>query len=203
MSKPAEIILASGNKKKLNELSYILNQFNVNLVPQSKYQVTDAVEDGLTFIENAIKKARHACKQTGKPAIADDSGIEVDYLNGKPGIYSARYAGEKSSDQENLNKLIDALNNVEQSKRTARYQCVIVYMRHAEDPTPIVCQASWQGYLLDTKMGNNGFGYDPIFYCPENNKTAAQMSPDEKAKVSHRAKALRKFQANFNELYVV
>jgi len=185
------IILASGNKKKLNELSSILNQYSIDIVPQSIYQVEDAVEDGLTFVENAIIKARHACKKTGLPTISDDSGIEVDYLKGKPGIYSARYAGENATDQQNLEKLLLSLEGVPENKRTARYQCIIIYMRHAEDPTPIICQASWEGVILDSKIGDGGFGYDPIFFCPKANKTAAQMTAEEKAAVSHRGKALK------------
>jgi len=187
------IILASGNKKKLKELSAILEQYSMNLLPQSKYDVPDAIEDGLTFVENAIIKARHACKLTGLPAIADDSGIEVDYLKGKPGIYSARFAGKEASDQQNLNKLLSSLKGVPKELRTARYQCIIVYMRHGEDPTPIICQASWEGVILESESGNGGFGYDPIFYCPVAGKTAAQMTAEEKSSVSHRGKALKAF----------
>jgi XTP/dITP diphosphohydrolase len=200
--RPQQIILASGNKKKLKELSGILSQFDVALTPQSEFGVTDAIEDGLTFVENAIIKARHACLATGKPAISDDSGIEVDYLDGAPGIYSARYAGEDASDVDNLNKLLSELKGVGPSQRTARYQCVIVYMSHANDPTPLICQASWQGVLLNERKGEGGFGYDPIFYCPVNKKTAAQMAADEKSAISHRGKALAIFRNAFNELYV-
>ncbi|WP_196138673.1 RdgB/HAM1 family non-canonical purine NTP pyrophosphatase [Aliikangiella sp. G2MR2-5] len=198
---PDEIILASGNQKKLKELSHILNTYKLRIVPQSEYEVVDAVEDGLTFVENAIKKARNACAQTGKPAISDDSGIEVDYLHGSPGIYSARYAGESATDEENLQKLLTALKGVPRDKRSARYQCVIVYMRHAEDPTPIIAQAAWEGLIMDEKLGEGGFGYDPIFYCPQQQRSAAQLSPDEKARVSHRGKALRQFQLLFSQLY--
>ena len=191
------IVLASGNKKKLKELSGILKKFEMALLPQSQFQVEDAIEDGLTFVENAIIKARHACQQTGLPAIADDSGIEVDYLQGKPGIYSARFAGENANDQQNLDKLLAELNQVEKSQRTARYQCVIVYLRHATDPTPIISQASWEGILLEHPIGDGGFGYDPIFYCPRSKKTAAQMLPEEKAFISHRGKALKEFEAKY------
>lgn len=187
------IVLASGNKKKLKELSSILSSFSLLLKPQSNFQVTDAIEDGLTFVENAIIKARHACKITGLSAIADDSGIEVDYLQGKPGIYSARFAGEEATDQENLDLLLRSLKNVPKALRSARYQCIIVYMQHAEDPTPIICQASWEGFILEEEVGDGGFGYDPIFYCPVAKKTAAQMSSEEKAFISHRGKALREF----------
>lgn len=187
------IILASGNKKKLKELSAILSRYSMDLQPQSEYKVEDAIEDGLTFVENAIIKARHACKVTGLPAIADDSGIEVDYLKGKPGIYSARFAGEDATDQHNLDKLLSSLEGVVKEERTARYQCIIVYMRQAEDPTPIICQASWEGIILETESGSGGFGYDPIFYCPVAGKTAAQMTAEEKSSVSHRGKALKAF----------
>lgn len=191
------IILASGNKKKLKELSEILNQFDKELTPQSHFQVVDAIEDGLTFVENAIIKARHACKITGLPAIADDSGIEVDYLLGKPGIYSARFAGENTTDQQNLEKLLTELKDVAPKHRTARYHCIIVFMKHAEDPTPIICQASWEGIILDAPLGEQGFGYDPIFYCPESKKTAAQMTGDEKSAISHRGKALKAFEQEY------
>jgi len=198
---PEKIVLASGNKKKLKELAEILNQFQVALIPQPEFNIGEAVEDGLTFVENALKKARYACQHTGLPAIADDSGIEVDCLQGAPGIYSARFAGEGASDEENLDKLIESTKNIDPQQRIARYQCVIVYMRHAEDPTPIICQDSWQGLLLDKRTGDGGFGYDPIFYDPGKHKTAAQMSAEEKAAVSHRGKALKQFQQSFNRLY--
>ncbi len=188
-----QIVLASGNQKKLVELSRILQPFKLKLTPQSAFQIEDAVEDGLTFVENAIIKARHACVKTGLPAISDDSGIEVDYLDGRPGIYSARFAGEHGDDQSNLNKLLEELKDVEEEKRSARYQCLIVYMKHEKDPTPIICQGTWEGILLKESIGNGGFGYDPIFYCPKAKKTAAEMQPDEKAFISHRGKALREF----------
>ncbi len=201
MKLPEQIILASGNKKKLKELSQILKGFSVELIPQTQLSVSDAIEDGLTFIENAIKKARHACRHTGRPAIADDSGIEVDYLSGRPGIYSARFAGEDANDTDNLQKLLTELNNVPKEQRTARYQCIIVYMQHAEDPTPIICQAHWEGRILTEKLGDGGFGYDPIFYCEQSKKSAAQMTPEEKAAISHRGKALAQFKRQFSELY--
>lgn len=191
------IILASGNSKKLKELSSILEPFSLQLEPQGNFEVSDAIEDGLTFVENAIIKARHACKITGFPSIADDSGIEVDYLKGKPGIYSARFAGEHCDDQDNLLKLLSELKNVPDKQRTARYQCIIVYMSHWQDPTPIICQASWEGIILQSEVGDGGFGYDPIFYCPIANKTAAQMTASEKSAISHRGKALLKFSTIF------
>jgi len=196
------VVLASGNKKKLKELSEILSRFEKTLVPQAHFQVEDAIEDGLTFVENAIIKARHACNKTGLPSIADDSGIEVDYLKGKPGIYSARFAGEKASDQQNLDKLLTELNGVPASLRTARYQCVIVFMRHAKDPTPLVCQASWEGSLLTQAKGDGGFGYDPIFWLEENNCTSAELSPQQKHAISHRGKAVRQFLKQFQQEYL-
>lgn len=201
MIRPEKIVLASGNSKKLKELGEILNQFQVELTPQTEFAIGEAVEDGLTFVENAIKKARYACHHTGLPAISDDSGIEVDILKGAPGIYSARYAGESANDLANLEKLIAATQDFDKEQRIARYQCVIVYMRHAEDPTPIICQDSWQGVLLSEPLGDGGFGYDPIFWDTTKNKTAAQMSPEEKAAISHRGKALKQFQNKFNQLY--
>lgn len=193
------IVLASGNQKKLKELSEILALFEKDLQPQSRYQVEDAIEDGLTFVENAIIKARHACNKTGLPSIADDSGIEVDYLKGKPGIYSARFSGENASDQQNLDKLLSELSGVPETQRTARYQCVIVYMRHAEDPTPIISQASWEGIILETPIGDGGFGYDPIFYCPHSKISAAQMQSAEKSNISHRGKALKEFELKYRQ----
>lgn len=198
---PEKIILASGNQKKLKEIGEILQPLSIALVPQSDYKISEAIEDGLTFVENAIKKARHACQLTGHPSVADDSGIEVDYLKGAPGIYSARFAGENATDQENLDKLLNDLSGVETALRHARYQCVIVYMRHAADPTPLICQASWSGRLLENQQGTGGFGYDPIFYCPASQKTAAQMAPEEKAAISHRGKALAIFQQQLTQLY--
>jgi len=198
MPNTPEIVIASGNSKKLSEFKQILSGQRIQLLPQSQFNLTEAIEDGLTFVENALIKARHASKLTKMPAIADDSGIEVDYLKGKPGIYSARFAGEEASDQQNLEKLLFDLNGVTREQRAARYQCVIVYLRHWQDPTPIICQASWQGRILTESIGDGGFGYDPIFYCPLAKKSAAQMSAQEKAAVSHRGKALKAFANQFS-----
>ncbi len=195
----SKIVLASGNKGKLKEFSELLNDMQVELVPQSALNVPEADETGLTFVENAIIKARNACVHTGLPAIADDSGIEVDALNGAPGIYSARYSGVNASDHANLQALLDAM--VDKKDRTARYQCVIVYMRHAEDPTPLVCQASWEGSLLKQAKGDGGFGYDPIFWVEENNCTSAELSPQQKHAISHRGKAIRQFLKQFQQEY--
>ncbi|NTS76433.1 XTP/dITP diphosphatase [Catenovulum sp. SM1970] len=185
-----KIVLATGNKGKVKELSKILAPLNFEVLPQSEFNVVEAEETGTTFVENAIIKARNAAKATGLPAIADDSGIEVDYLKGAPGIYSARYAGEGASDSANLEKLLTELKGVPAQDRTARFQCVIVYMQHADDPTPIICQGSWEGTITEDISGENGFGYDPIFFQPELNCTAADLAYEQKNAMSHRGKAL-------------
>lgn len=188
-----KIVLASGNKGKLREFAELLAPLEIEVVPQSEFDVPEAEETGLSFVENAIIKARNACEHTGLPAIADDSGIEVDYLLGAPGIYSARFAGENTSDQDNLNALLTALTGVPDRERAARYQCLLVMMRHSKDPTPLICQADWQGRILHAPMGDGGFGYDPIFWVPELQCSAAQLSSAQKHVISHRGKAIRKF----------
>lgn len=193
----SKVVLASGNKGKLKEFSELLSNMQVELLPQSAFDVPEAEETGLTFVENAIIKARNACGHTGLAAIADDSGIEVDALNGAPGIYSARYSGVNASDQANLQALLDAM--VDKENRTARYQCVIVYMRHAKDPTPLICQASWEGSLLSQAKGDGGFGYDPIFWVEEHNCTSAELSSQQKHDISHRGKAIRQFLKQFQQ----
>ncbi|WP_316678509.1 RdgB/HAM1 family non-canonical purine NTP pyrophosphatase [uncultured Tolumonas sp.] len=185
-----KVVLATGNKKKVEELNALLADLNYAVVPQSEFHVESVPETGTTFVENAIIKARHAARVTGLPAIADDSGIEVDALLGRPGVYSARYAGEDASDQDNLEKLLEEMNGVPPVLRTARYWCVLVYMRHADDPTPIICQASWEGSLATEPSGENGFGYDPIFNVPDLDCTAAELEPATKNRLSHRGKAL-------------
>ena len=185
-----KVVLATGNKKKVEELNALLADVNYTVVPQSEFNVESVPETGTTFVENAIIKARHAARITGLPAIADDSGIEVDALLGRPGVYSARYAGEDASDQDNLEKLLEEMTGVPPVLRSARYWCVLVYMRHADDPTPIICQASWEGSLTTEPKGENGFGYDPIFNVPEMGCTAAELDPATKNSLSHRGKAL-------------
>ncbi len=185
-----KVVLATGNKKKVEELNALLAGMDYTVVPQSEFNVESVPETGTTFVENAIIKARHAARITGLPAIADDSGIEVDALLGRPGVYSARYAGEDASDQDNLEKLLEEMNGVPAVLRTARYWCVLVYMRHADDPTPIICQASWEGSLATEPEGENGFGYDPIFNVPDLGCTAAELDPATKNSLSHRGKAL-------------
>lgn len=185
-----KVVLATGNPGKVRELADLLAAFGLDIVAQTELGVASAEETGLTFIENAILKARHAAAITGLPAIADDSGLAVDALGGAPGIYSARYAGEGASDRQNLDKLLAALENVPDGERQAQFHCVLVYLRHAEDPTPLVFHGSWAGEITRSAAGEGGFGYDPIFYAPESGKTAAELSKDEKRAVSHRGKAL-------------
>jgi len=185
-----QVVLATGNQGKVKELANMLQNLNMNIVPQSDFNVTEVAETGTTFVENAIIKARHAAKITGLPAIADDSGLAVDFLQGAPGIYSSRYAGENANDQDNIDKLLIALKNVPEAQRSARFLCVLVFMRHCDDPTPLICQGSWEGIITTTQSGEQGFGYDPIFYVPSQNMTSAQLSRDVKNQLSHRGKAL-------------
>lgn len=185
-----KIVLATGNQGKVREMADLLADFGFDVVAQSEYQVSEVAETGTTFIENAIIKARHASKETGLPAVADDSGLEVDFLQGAPGIYSARYAGENASDQENLEKLLKAMEGVPQEQRTARFHCVLVLMRHENDPTPVVCHGKWEGRILTEASGSNGFGYDPVFYVPEEDCASAELEPARKKQLSHRGQAL-------------
>lgn len=185
-----KVVLATGNPGKVRELADLLATFGLDIVAQTELGVESAEETGLTFIENAILKARHAAAVTGLPAIADDSGLAVDALGGAPGIYSARYAGLDASDQQNLDKLLVTLDPVPDGQRQAQFHCVLVYLRHAEDPTPLVFHGSWEGEITRAEAGQGGFGYDPIFYVPELGKTAAELTKDEKRAVSHRGKAL-------------
>ena len=192
-----EIILASSNQGKVREINQLLAGLDLQVQPQTEHGVPDIEETGLTFVENAILKARNAAQHTGLPAIADDSGIEVDALNGAPGIYSARYAGIGASDQANLEKLLTELGDLPEDKRTARFQCLMVYMRHANDPTPLICQGTWEGRILFQPQGENGFGYDPVFYVPTHDCSSAELPADVKNSLSHRGQALRKLLAAF------
>lgn len=184
------IVLASGNKGKVTELSQMLAPFKLQVIPQTELGVSDADETGLTFIENAIIKARHAALATGLPAIADDSGLAVDALDGAPGIYSARYAGEAASDSANIDKLLLALKDIPPGQRAAQFHCVLVYLRHAEDPTPLVCHGVWHGSITQQRAGCGGFGYDPVFYVATEGCTSAELSRERKQQLSHRGKAL-------------
>ncbi|MEN7342407.1 MAG: RdgB/HAM1 family non-canonical purine NTP pyrophosphatase [Pseudomonadota bacterium] len=185
---PRDLVLASGNAGKLKEIQSILSDMDINLVAQTTLGVESVPETGTTFVENAIIKARHAAAVTGLPAIADDSGLAVDALGGQPGIYSARYAGEDASDDDNITLLLEALDG--ESHRVARFWCLIVVMRHAEDPTPLIAGASWQGVIATERAGNDGFGYDPVFYLPSLECTAAALPRETKNRLSHRGQAL-------------
>ena len=195
------IVLASNNKKKVAELNDMLLGLNFKVMPQSDFLVESVPETGSTFVENAIIKARHAARITGLPALADDSGLEVDALHGAPGVYSARFAGDDASDEDNLNKLLDKLNGIPPIMRSARYWCVLAFMRHADDPTPILCQASWEGQIITEPKGENGFGYDPVFFVPDTGCTAAQLPPLIKNQSSHRAKALKEMIEKLQEIF--
>jgi XTP/dITP diphosphohydrolase len=193
------LVLATNNAGKLREFRALLAPLGFEVEPLANFTAVNAEETGLSFIENAILKARHASRAANLPAIADDSGIEVDALRGAPGIYSARFAGEGASDQQNLDKLLAELRNVPLEQRTARYQCALAFLRWDTDPSPLVCQASWEGRVIDTPRGTGGFGYDPVFELPERGKTAAELAPEEKNQISHRGKALRELVARLRE----
>ena len=187
-----KIILASNNAKKVSELSALLKSHHFSIVPQGTLQIAGAEETGLTFVENALLKARHASQKSGLPAIADDSGLVVDALDGGPGLYSARYAGESASDRDNNQKLLTALQGVGPGDRTAHFHCTLVYLQHYRDPDPIICQGHWHGTILDSPRGNNGFGYDPLFWVSQHNCSAAELSADTKGQLSHRGMAMAK-----------
>jgi XTP/dITP diphosphohydrolase len=193
------VVLATNNAGKLREFRELLAPLGYELEPLSQFTKVNAEETGLSFIENAILKARHASQAANLPAIADDSGIEVDALRGAPGIYSARFAGPGASDQANLEKLVHAVRDIPVEQRTARYQCALAFMRWASDPSPLICQASWEGRVVSTPRGAGGFGYDPIFELPELGKTAAEISHEEKNLMSHRGKALRDLVSQLRE----
>jgi XTP/dITP diphosphohydrolase len=198
-----QIVLASNNRKKLQELQALLQPTPgpVTLTPQSAFDIPEAEESGLTFVENAILKARHASQLTGLPAIADDSGLEVDALDGAPGIYSARFAaapGEGNSDDEANNALLLArLKDIPRAKRTARFQCAIVLQRYPNDPMPLVCQGTWEGFILEQAAGAHGFGYDPLFFVPTHHCSSAELPPAVKNAISHRGQALRQLLARW------
>jgi len=184
-----QIVLASGNAGKIREIQALLP--NYPIVAQSAFDITEAEETGLSFVENAIIKARNAVLHSGLPAIADDSGLVVDALHGAPGVLSARYAGAGATDRDNLQKVLQALDGVPDEQRTARFVCVMVFMQHAEDPLPVIAQGVWEGRILHQPKGENGFGYDPVFWVPELDCAAAELSAEVKNALSHRGKALR------------
>lgn len=198
---PHSIILASSNAKKIIELNAVLADFDLIAISQQTLGIDDAEETGLSFIENALIKARHAAKATGKPAIADDSGLCVPALGGQPGIYSARYSGAHGNDAANNEKLLKML--AEEKQRHAYYVCAIAYVHHADDPLPIIAQGLWYGEILHESRGENGFGYDPLFWLPDLGKTAAEISPEEKNRISHRVLALADFVQQYRKKYLL
>lgn len=195
-----KLVLASGNQGKLREFSQLFADKNIQVIPQNEFDTIEAEETGLSFVENAILKARNACKFSGLPSLADDSGLEVDALQGAPGIYSARYAADENgqtSDEANYLKLLDALKDVPQEQRTARFQCVLVYMSHENDPMPQVFQGSWEGQILAQPSGADGFGYDPVFFVPSENCSSAELSKARKNQLSHRGQAIQQLLRNW------
>jgi XTP/dITP diphosphohydrolase len=195
-----KLVLASGNPGKLREFSQLFADKNIQVIPQDEFETIEVEETGLSFVENAILKARNACKFSGLPSLADDSGLEVDALKGAPGIYSARYAIDENgqtSDETNYVKLLDALKGIPATQRTARFQCVLVYMRHENDPTPQVFQGSWEGQILTEATGIEGFGYDPVFWVPSEGCSSAELSKDQKNALSHRGKAIQELLRNW------
>nr|WP_086940318.1 XTP/dITP diphosphatase [Thaumasiovibrio occultus] len=193
----SKLVLATGNKGKVREMADLLADFGFEVLAQSEFNVSDVEETGTTFVENAIIKARHAAKETGLPAIADDSGLEVDALNGAPGVYSARYAGVGASDEENLQKLLNAMEG--QTERAARFHCVLVLMRHENDPTPLICHGKWEGVITREAYGDGGFGYDPVFFVSSENCTSAELAAERKKMLSHRGQALQALFAAIKE----
>lgn len=195
-----KIVIASGNAGKVREIGQLLEGLSINVMPQSDFNVPEAEETGLTFVENAILKARNAAYHTGLPAIADDSGIAVDVLQGRPGIVSARFAGVGASDEDNLEKLISIIKPYPAEERTARFICSIVYLRHKHDPIPVIAEGFWEGQLITDPKGENGFGYDPIFYISSHQCTSAELSPEIKNSLSHRGQALMQLLVKLNEI---
>lgn len=193
------VVLATANQGKIRELNALLAGLAVKVHSQSEFNIIEVPETGTTFVENAIIKARHAARQSGLPAIADDSGLEVDALKGAPGIFSARFSGEDGNDDKNTAKLLADLADVPDADRSARFQCIVVYMRHADDPTPIICQGTWEGLITREPQGDNGFGYDPVFYVPEYACTSAQLPAEVKNRLSHRGKALAQLVTRLSE----
>lgn len=197
--KISRIVLASGNAGKVREINKLFSGRGIDVVPQSDFDVPDVAETGTTFVENAIIKARHAAEYSGLPAIADDSGIEVDALDSRPGVYSARYAGIGASDKDNNDKMLAELEGIEEAERTARYQCILVFMRSHTDPVPLITQGSWEGRILKAPQGDGGFGYDPIFYVPTHGCSGGELPLEIKNTLSHRAIALNAMLDAFQE----
>lgn len=187
MTQTNQVVLATANEKKRRELAQLVSP-QIALITQMELGISSPPETGFTFVENALIKARHAAQQSGLPALADDSGLEVDTLRGAPGIYSSRFAGEGASDADNVDKLLREMQHHE--NRSARFVCVMVYLRHAMDPVPLIAQGFWEGQILHAPQGSEGFGYDPVFYVPDRDCSAAQLKADEKNRVSHRHAAV-------------
>ena len=198
---PRQIVLASGNAGKLAELQALLAGFAVELIPQTALAVPEAEETGLTFIENALIKARHAAAHTGLPAIADDSGLAVDALGGAPGIYSARYAGPGATDADNNQRLLAELARHPEAPRSARFHCLLVFLRSADDPTPLIGEGCWEGEILMAPRGENGFGYDPLFLVPGEQCSSAELARERKNRISHRALAMQQFRQAWQQRY--
>jgi XTP/dITP diphosphohydrolase len=184
------LVLASNNAGKLRELTQLLEPLGIRLHPQSAFEVPEAEEPAVTFVENALIKARNAALHSGLPALADDSGLAVDALNGAPGVRSARYAGAGASDDDNIRQLLRALDDIPERARGAQFHCVLAYLRHPDDPTPIICHGVWPGLILDARRGKSGFGYDPVFWVPDQQCSAAELASATKSQISHRGQAL-------------
>jgi len=197
------IVLASNNSGKLKELKNLFAHNDVTLTPQKDLNVPEIEETGLTFVENAILKARNACQHTNLPAIADDSGLEVDALKGAPGIYSARYAGEVCTTKNYCDRLLNDLKDTPDDARTARYRCVLVFLRHTHDPSPVIAEGTFEGRIAHSPIGDNGFGYDPVFFLEQFNQTLAQLSPEIKSEIGHRGKAMRALLKKLNQERIV
>lgn len=195
-----KIVLASSNPGKILEIQSLLEHLPIQWIPQSELGIADTVESGLTFVENAIIKARHASTHSGLPALADDSGLVVDILGGEPGVYSSRYAGENATDADRIQKVLNALEGVDAEDRTASFHCVLALLEHENDPAPLICHGIWEGYILTAPKGHNGFGYDPIFYVPTHECSAAQLNPMEKNAISHRGQAMAQLLEVFESL---
>ena len=203
MPEKHSIVLASNNAGKVREIDAILSGINLHVVSQSEFAVPEIEETGKTFVENAILKARNASLHTGLPAIADDSGIEIHALNGQPGIFSARYAGAGATDEANLLKLVGAVEKLPEDKRQARFICIMVFLQHADDPVPVIAEGIWNGIAITSPRGENGFGYDPMFFLPERNCTSAELPPDVKNRISHRGQALYSLLEKLKAVYPV
>jgi len=197
---PRKLVLASGNAGKLRELSAVLGKQGWNILPQSNWGIPEAVENGLSFVENALIKARHASEHTGLPALGDDSGLVVDALDGAPGIFSARFAGTNANDQSNIQKLLHELEGVSEQARQAHFYCAMVVVRHARDPAPLIATGKWDGRILEFPVGTGGFGYDPVFWVPTHNCSSAELPAGVKNSISHRGQALASLMEQFETI---